>query len=168
MRRHRCVCAAVIVAGRFAQLLRGRVPPAAQPGRNGGIDRWQALAQPIPGYSTIDGLPVAVVVVRRESETGRLEVVRGHHPTAEWPGAAAPAGARRHLIPASSFNPPPRRELSIGEEHFFFNTVARSVTCRGCGRDDVGFGFVSSGRTPAGDRTLCERCADKQALVAAR
>src|SRR5579864_994847 len=114
------------------------VPSAGQPGRNGGGDRWQELAQPIPGYSTIDGLPVAVVVVRREPESGRLEVVRGHHPTPEWPGVAAPPGAKRHLIPAASFNPVPRRELSIGEERFFFNTVARSVTCRDCGQDNVG------------------------------
>src|SRR5207253_2377385 len=82
--------------------------------------------------------------------TGQLEVVRGHHPTAEWPGAATPAGAKRHVLPALSFIPHPRRELLIGGQRFFFGSVSALVRCAACGSDDNGFGFVGAGTPPAG------------------
>jgi hypothetical protein len=111
---------------------------------------------------------VPVVAVRRRTGTAELEVVRGYHPTPEWPRDAVPPGTRRHLIPAASFSPHPRRERMIGEERFQLNTLPPSLRCRECGRDDLGFGFVSSAiRTaeaapsPTRDRTLCEACADK-------
>jgi hypothetical protein len=126
-------------------------------------------------------VPVAVVAVRRNGQTGQLEVVRGYHPSPEWPAsAAAPSSAKRHMIPASSFIPHPRRELIIGDQRFFFSTVSNAVHCVDCGADDIGFGFVGSevavagaipivgGGPPIPDHSaLCERCAEKRARVAA-
>jgi len=161
------------VAPRLTRLIRRWVSPAGQPTRQAGPDRWQALDHPVPGHSTIDGLPVPVVAVRRHVDSGQLEVIRGFHPTPEWPGALAPPGAQRHHVPAASFNPHPRRELSIRDERFRYNTVASSACCTSCGKSGIGFGFVSSAspledaeRTPAVHRTLCEPCAEKQARVA--
>ncbi|MGA8016410.1 MAG: hypothetical protein WCB85_10885 [Candidatus Dormiibacterota bacterium] len=110
-----------------------------------------------------------VVAVRRLSGSAELEVVRGYHPTAEWPGTAAPPGSQRHHIPAASFNPHPRPERTVGDEQFEYSTVAASICCRDCGNSDLGFGYVSS-RAPLGseelasaDRTLCEACINKRA-----
>jgi len=160
------------MASRLTRLIRGLVSPAGQSTRQSGLDRWQPLTHPVPGHSTIDGLPVPVVAVRRHADSGQLEVIRGFHPTHEWPGAAAPPGAQRHVIPAASFNPHPRRELSIRDELFRYNTVASSACCTSCGKSGIGFGFVSSAsslegaeRNPAAHRTLCEPCAEKQARV---
>jgi hypothetical protein len=164
----------------WTRLLQGRRPPVAGTSRGRG-DGWETLPNPVPGHSTIDGVPVAVVAVRRNGESGQLEVVRGYHPTAEWPAAAdAPAGVRRHVIPASSFIPHPRRELIIGDQRFFYSTVTNAVRCADCGSDDIGFGFVGSdvpvagaiamvaaGPTPEGHSALCERCAEKRVQVAA-
>ena len=160
---------------RLRRLMHGWLPSGgAQRGTQRAVG-WQSLPQPVPGHSTIDGVPVPVVVVRRNGATGQLEVVRGHHPTAEWPGAATPAGAKRHVLPALSFIPHPRRELMIGGQRFFFGTVSASVRCAACGSDDNGFGFVGAGTPPAGaapgdadGSTLCETCADERAQVAAR
>jgi hypothetical protein len=138
----------------------------------GRTDGWQSLPRPVPGHSTIDGVPVAVVAVRRNSQSGELEVVRGHHPTPEWPGTPPPRSAQRHVLPALSFIPHPRRELSIGGQRWFYGTVSNSVRCAGCGRDDNGFGFVSSevvngdaGNSALAHTTLCERCAETRARV---
>lgn len=153
---------------RLGQLLRRRPPSTGQGSRPDGSDHWQTLTNPVPGFTTIDGLPVPVVVVRRRTGTAQLEVVRGYHPTAEWPRAGVPPGTKRHLIPAASFSPHPRRERIIGDERFQLNTLPASLRCRECGKDDLGFGFVSSAiRTaeaepsPTHDRTLCEACADR-------
>ncbi|MGH7686235.1 MAG: hypothetical protein ACREN2_05395 [Candidatus Dormibacteria bacterium] len=101
-------------------------------------------------------------------------MIRGHHPTAEWPGAAAPHDAKRHVIPAASFIPHPRRELIIGDQRFFFSTVANSVSCAECGHNDLGFMFVGS-QIPLDDgepitaehSALCERCAVKRGRLVA-
>lgn len=161
------------MAPRLSRLIRGWVSPAGQPPRQAGPDGWQRLDHPVPGHSTIDGLPVPVVAVRRHADSGQLEVIRGFHPTPEWPGLLAPAGAQRHLIPAASFNPHPRRELSIRDERFGYNTVASSACCRSCGKSGIGFGFVRSASSledaklsPAVQQTLCESCAENQARVA--
>ena len=158
---------------RLRRLMRGWLPSSRAQGGNGRAVGWQSLRQPVPGHSTIDGVPVPVVVVRRNGATGQLEVVRGHHPTAEWPGAATPAGAKRHVLPALSFIPHPRRELLIGGQRFFFGSVSALVRCAACGSDDNGFGFVGAGTPPAGTdpgeadgSTLCESCADERARVA--
>ena len=142
--------------------------------QGGSADRWESLAHPIAGHSTIDGLPVAVVAIRRQRGSGQLEVVRGHHAKADWPGGVVPAKAQRHRVPAASFNPYPLRELRIDDERFRFNTVAGSVCCKSCGRSGMGFGFVnadtslaSDERSAKGHRTLCESCAEKQADVVA-
>jgi hypothetical protein len=142
--------------------------------RPGGSAEWQALPHPVPGHSSIDGIPVPVVAVRRNGETGQLEVVRGYHPTPEWPGVVAPRNSRRHIVPASSFIPHPRREVIIGNQGFFYSTVSNAVSCAGCGRDDIGFGFVSSEvplvgnvRNTADHSTLCEECAGKRATAVA-
>ena len=131
---------------------------------------WQSLRVPVPGYSTIDGVPVAVVAVRRDSESGQLEVVRGLHPTSEWPGTPPPADAKRHIIPTLSFNPHPRRELNIDGQRYFFSSVANSLRCAECGGDQNGFGFVTSdapteeaGEGGEEHTALCVACAEKQA-----
>jgi hypothetical protein len=84
-----------------------------------------------------------------------------------------PPDTERHLIPAASFNPHPRRGLTIGSERFQYNTLANSARCRACGKDDLGFGFVSSAipdegpdHAPASNRSLCETCAERQARAA--
>jgi hypothetical protein len=118
----------------------------------------------------VDGLPVPVVAVRRHSATAQLQVLRDQPAAPEnRDGQRDPA---RHLIPAASFNPRPQRDLSIGDEHFRYNTLANSARCRVCGRDDLGFGFVSvaiplDGSDPdlAPKRSLCETCADGQARL---
>ncbi|MGD0833135.1 MAG: hypothetical protein ABSA40_01750 [Candidatus Dormibacteria bacterium] len=137
-----------------------------------GADHWQVLPHPVPGHSTGDGLPVPVVAVRRHGLSGQLEVIRGLHPTAEWPRAEPPPGSRRHLVSAASFNPHPPRELVIQGDRFSFSTLPNSVRCRSCGVGDIGFGFVSPEASPAGTvrsavglRTLCEPCAEWQARV---
>ena len=129
----------------------------------------------MPGYSGIDGLPVPVVVVRRNSPAGLLEVIRGYHPSPEWPATSAPPTVQRHQIPAASFIPHPRRELIIDDQRFFYSTVASSVRCVLCGAGDIGFGFVGSevplvGMEPtnADHRVLCERCAERLASTPAR
>ncbi len=135
----------------------------------GGPAGWQSLAHPISGYTSVDGLPVLVVATRRHSATAQLQVVRGHPASSQ-----SPDGDRdRHLIPAASFNPHPQRALSIGGENFRFNTLANSASCRSCGKDDLGFGFVSVAIPPDGsdpdlapNRSLCEACAESQARVA--
>jgi hypothetical protein len=165
----------------FTRLLQGKRPvtPGSSRGRG---DGWETLPKPVPGHSTIDGVPVAVVAVRRNSQPGQLEVVRGYHPSPEWPaGAATPSSARRHVIPASSFIPHPRRELIIGDQRFFYSTVTNAVRCADCGSDDIGFGFVGSdvpvagaiaivgaGPTPQGHSALCEQCAEKRVAAAAQ
>ena len=144
--------------------MRGMLPSGTPQG-NGRAVGWRSLPQPVPGHSTIDGVPVPVVAVRRNGPAGQLEVVRGYHPTAEWPGADTPLGAKRHVLPALSFIPHPRRELTIDGQRFFYGTVSASVRCSGCGSDDNGFGFVGS---DAASTTLCEGCAGERARVAAR
>ncbi len=131
---------------------------------------WESLRVPVPGHSTIDGVPVPVVAVRRDSDSGQLEVVRGLHPTSEWPGTLPPHDAKRHIIPTLSFNPHPRRELTIGGQRFFFSSVADSVRCAECGGDQNGFGFVTSdapsqGADGAGEEhsALCVACAERKA-----
>ena len=150
------------------------IRPGGSGARPAADDAWQALPHPVPGHSSIDGIPVPVVAVRRNGGTGQLEVVRGYHPTPEWPGVAAPRNSRRHIVPASSFIPHPRRELIIDSQRFFYSTVANSVRCAGCGRDDIGFGFVSSEVPLVGDvrgtadhSALCEQCAGKRATAVA-
>lgn len=151
----------------LAQLLRGR---AGQHRGQGGRIGWQMLPHPIPGYTSVDGLPVPVVAVRRHSATAQLQVLRDQPASPEnHDGERDPA---RHLIPAASFNPHPQRDLSIGGEQFRYNTLANSASCRVCGRDDLGFGFVSvaipvDGSDPglAPNRSLCESCAEGQARV---
>jgi hypothetical protein len=133
-------------------------------------DRWENLPHPVPGYSSIDGLPVAVVAVRRDGASGRLDVIRGLYPSAEWPeGAAAPAAAQRHAIPAASFIPHPRREIIIADQRFVYSTVARQVRCSLCAREDLGFAFCGSevplteqGPVNTDHSTLCEHCAERQ------
>ena len=149
-------------------------PFGKQRAQGAGGDRWEPLSHPVSGHSTIDGLPVAVVAIRRHARSGQLEVIRGQHPTPEWPSAGAPPKAQRHRVPASSFNPYPPRELSIADERFRYNTVAGSVCCKSCGKSSMGFGFVnadtslaSDERSATGHRTLCEPCAEKQAHAAA-
>ena len=154
----------------LARLLRGRRPWAGQRGRQGGPVGWQALPHPVPGYTSVDGLPVPVIAVRRNSATAQLQVLRDQPASPGSPdGQRDPA---RHLIPAASFNPHPQRGLSIGGEQFRYNTLANSASCRVCGRDDLGFGFVSvtipaDGSDPdlAPNRSLCETCAEGQARV---
>lgn len=159
------------MAPRLPNPLRRWMSPRGQQTPRGGAGRWEPLSHPIPGHSTIDGIPVAVVAIRRHDDLGQLEVIRGQHPSPEWPAAGAPPTAQRHRVPASSFNPFPRRELIIADERFRYNTVARSVCCKSCGRSSMGFGFVnidtslaSDERSATGHRTLCEPCAEKQAL----
>ena len=159
---------------RLPRPFRGWASPQRQRAQGGGPDRWESLAHPVPGHSTIDGLPVAVVAVRRHRGSGQLEVIRGQYPTSEWPSGVAPAKAQRHRVPAASFNPFPLRELRIDDERFRFNTVASSVCCKSCGKSSMGFGFVnadtslaSDERSATGHRTLCEPCAEKQAHAAA-
>ena len=159
-----------IVGRKLLLPFRGWGSNQGQRAQRGGLDRWEALSHPVPGHSTIDGLPVAVVAVRRQRGSGELEVIRGHHPSPEWPGAAVPAKAQRHRVPAASFNPFPLRELRIADERFRYNTVAGSVCCKSCGTSSMGFGFVSDDtslasdeRSATGHRTLCEPCAEKQA-----
>jgi hypothetical protein len=161
------------MASRLARLFRSRAPAPGLPRQQAGGDRWQALPHPVSGHSTADSLPVPVVAVRRHGPSGQLEVVRGHHPTPEWPGADPPRTARRYVISAASFNPHPRRELTIGDGRFVFATLPNSVRCRSCGAGDMGFGFVASEAPPAGTRrsavglrSLCEPCAERQAQVA--
>jgi hypothetical protein len=109
--------------------------------------------------------------MRRHSATAQLQVVRGRlEPTESSNGRRDPA---RHLIPAASFNPHPRRGLTIGGERFFYNTLANSARCRACGKDDLGFGFVSAAIPVDGvdkglalRRNLCETCAESQTTVA--
>jgi len=139
-----------------------------------GAAAWEGLPHPVPGHSSIDGIPVPVVAVRRNGETGQLEVVRGYHPTAEWPGVPAPRNSRRHIVPASSFIPHPRRELIIDGQRFFYSTISNAVRCAACGSQDNGFGFVSSEVPLVGDArnttdhsTLCEQCAGKRATAVA-
>jgi hypothetical protein len=145
------------------------LPPSTGARRQ--ADRWLALPHPVPGHSSIDGLPVPVVAVRRNVATGQLEVVRGLRQSAGSPAdAGAPARAQRHSIPASSFIPHPRRELIIDGQRFVFSTVAPSVSCATCAKDALGFAFCSSDvplsgatATPSARRTLCEPCAERQA-----
>jgi hypothetical protein len=114
---------------------------------------------------------VPVVAVRRHSATAQLQVLRDQPASSE--SRDGPRDPARHLIPAASFNPHPQRGLSIGGEQFRYNTLANSVSCRVCGKDDLGFGFVSvvipvdgSEHGLAPDRSLCETCAEGQARVA--
>jgi hypothetical protein len=163
--------AAATVANRRVWLRRDR---RAEPGRHNRQDGrvgWQLLDHPVPGYTTVDGLPVPVVAVRRHSATAQLQVVRGY--LATLGSSDGPADPERHLIPAASFNPHPRRGLTIGQERFQYNTLASSTCCRACGKDDLGFGFVSSAipvdgpdHDPAPNRSLCETCAEKLARAA--
>ena len=119
----------------------------------------------------MDGLPVPVVAIRRHSATAQLQVVRGYLATLESPDR--PPDHERHLIPSSSFNPHPPRGLTIGDERFQYSTLASSARCRACGKDDLGFGFVSSTGIPVDgsehalvpNRSLCESCAERQARV---
>ena len=150
------------------------VSPRGKHAQRAGPDRWESLSHPVPGHSTIDGLPVAVVAVRRQRGSGELEVIRGNHPSTEWPGSGIPTTAQRHRVPAASFNPFPLRELRIADERFRYNTVASSVCCKSCGKTSMGFGFVSDDtslasdeRSATGHRTLCEPCAEQQAHAAA-
>lgn len=168
--RREGIFAAATVATRLSRLLRGRIPPAAQHGQGGPVG-WHVLAHPVPGYTTMDGLPVPVIAIRRHSATAQLQVVRGYLATPGSPDA--PPDPDRHLIPAASFNPHPRRGLTIGAERFQYATLANSIRCRACGKDDLGFGFVSSAvpvdgpdHTPAPNHSLCESCAERQARVA--
>jgi hypothetical protein len=160
-------CAAATVS-RLGRLLRGRLPPEGRQSRQDGPAGWQRLAHPVPGYTTVDGLPVPVVAVRRHSASAQLQVVRGYLTTLGSPDG--PPDPDRHLIPAASFTPHPRRGLTIGDERLQYNTLANSTRCRACGKDDLGFGFVSSAipvegpdRAPAPNRSLCEACAERQA-----
>ena len=161
------------MASRLSRVIRGWMPESGQSKRQTGGDRWQVLPHPISGHSTADSLPVPVVAVRRHGPSGQLEVVRGYHPTPEWPGGDAPRTAKRYLISAASFNPHPRRELTIGDERFVFSTLPNSVCCKSCGQGDMGFGFVSAEaplagarRSAVGLRSLCESCAESQARIA--
>ena len=163
--------AAATVASRLTRLFRDRPPEAGQHRQDHGPVGWQRLAHPVPGYTTMDGLPVPVVAVRRQSATAQLEVVRGYLETLGRPDA--PRDPARHLIPAASFNPHPRRGLTIGLEQFQYTTLANSARCRVCGKDDLGFGFVSSAipvdgpdHAPPPNRSLCEVCAERQARAA--
>jgi hypothetical protein len=169
--RREGIFAAVTVATRLARLLRGRQPPEGQRSRQDGPAGWQRLDHPVPGYTTVDGLPVPVVAVRRHSATAQLQVVRGDLTTLG--SRDGPPDPNRHLIPAASFNPQPRRGLTIGNERFQYNTLANSARCRACGKNDLGFGFVSSAipvvgsdQAPASNRSLCETCAERQAGAA--
>jgi hypothetical protein len=131
---------------------------------------WHSLREPVPGHSTIDGVPVPVVAVRRNSQADVLEVVRGYYPVSTWPGAATPSDVKRHTLPALSFIPHPRRELLIDGRQFFFGYVPDAVRCADCGGDHHGFGFVTSddpvpeARKEAAKHTaLCEPCAERRA-----
>jgi len=115
------------------------------------------------------------VALRRNGELDQLEVVRGYQPTSARPGTATPPGTKRHILPALSFIPHPRRELLIGGQRFFFGSVPRAARCAGCGADHHGFGFVSldeprpnAGPEAARHSALCVLCADKQAQQAGR
>jgi hypothetical protein len=116
-------------------------------------------------------VPVPVVAVRRNAALDQLEVVRGYHPTADWPSSSsAPPDVKRHTIPALSFIPHPRRELLLGGQRFFFGSVSSSLRCADCGGDHHGFGFVSSddpspeaGEDATKHSALCESCAEKRA-----
>ncbi|HEY6379115.1 MAG TPA: hypothetical protein VI316_08035 [Candidatus Dormibacteraeota bacterium] len=152
---------------RRVQEWRSSLTPRTQQARATG---WESLAVPVAGHSTIGGVPVAVVAVRRNSEADELEVVRGHHPTPAWPGVAPPPDAKRHILPALSFIPHPRRELRIGGQRFFFGSVPNAVRCADCGGDHHGFGFVTSDDPTAEappeatkHTALCESCAAKRA-----
>lgn len=155
---------------RWPQLIRSSSgAKETTPGRAPG---WESLRKPVPGHSTIDGVPVPVVAVRRNGDTGQLEVVRGFYPTSDWPAATAtPPNVKRHILPALSFIPHPRRELFIGGQRFFYTSVPNAVQCPACGSNDNGFGFVRSddesdsenGRDAPGRRALCELCAEKRA-----
>lgn len=157
------------MATNLTQLLRGWLPGAGQHHQSAPAG-WQPLPHPVPGYTSVDGLPVPVVAVRRNSATAQLQVLRDQ--------VASPAGPEerrdpaRHLIPAASFNPHPQRGLVIGGEQFRFNTLVNSASCRACGKADLGFGFVSvaipvdgSELGLAPNRSLCESCAEGQAGV---
>jgi hypothetical protein len=150
---------------RFARGLR----PEPQLHRGTG---WQVLREPISGHSIVDGVPVPVVAVKRNSATGELEVVRGYHPSAGWLGTDAPLDAKRHIVPALSFNPHPRRELTIGGQKFFLSSVPNSVPCLACASLDNGFSFIrsASGGSGSGDgqadvHSFCVPCAEKLARV---
>ena len=171
LRRRGRLFAAATVATRLARLLQGLRPPGGQHGRQDGPVGWQRLDHPVPGFTTMDGLPVPVVAIRRHSATAQLQVVRGYLTTLESRDRAP--DHERHLIPSASFNPHPPRGLTIGDERFQYSTLANSARCRACGRDDLGFGFVSSTGIPvdgyepvlAPNRSLCETCAERQARV---
>jgi hypothetical protein len=117
----------------------------------------------------MDGLPVAVVAIRRHSATAQLQVVRGYLATFDSRDHAP--DHERHLVPSASFNPHPPRGLTIGDERFQYSTLANSARCRACGKDDLGFGFISSTGLPGDasappvtpNRSLCEACAERQA-----
>jgi hypothetical protein len=155
------------VSQRMQGLLTSPNPRAPQEGRTEG---WEALHEPIPGHTTIDGVPVPVVALRRNSALDQLEVVRGLGREPAWPDAASAAAGQRHVVPALSFIPHPRRELLIDGERFFFGSVRNSVRCNACGGGLDGFGFVASGAQDQADEgaavrhsTLCERCATERA-----
>ena len=169
-RQREAVFAAATAVTSLSRLFRGWVPGGGQDGRQGGTLGWQPLPHPVPGYTSVDGLPVPVVAVRRHSATAQLQVLRDQPASSE--SRDGPRDPARHLIPAASFNPHPQRGLSIGGEQFRYNTLANSVSCRVCGKDDLGFGFVSvvipvdgSEHGLAPDRSLCETCAEGQARV---
>lgn len=154
---------------RWRELLRRALP---SPKRSTGAadDTWHTLRPPVPGHTVVDGVPVAVVAVRSNSRSGLLEVVRGTQPPGET--GAGRAGVRRHTLAARSFNPHPRRELTIAGERFFYGTVSNGVRCADCGRDDHGFGFISFDADHPGASlhsssagALCERCAQKRAVA---
>ena len=170
-RQREVVFAAATVATSLTRLLRGWLPSAGRQGRQDGPVGWQLLAHAVPGYTTVDGLPVPVVAIRRHSATAQLQVVRGQLAPSE--GSNVRRDPARHLIPAASFNPHPQRGLIIGDERFHYNTLANSARCRACGKDDLGFGFVSSAIPVDGpehglapNRSLCETCAESQTRVA--
>lgn len=159
------------MATKLARLLQGLRSPTGQHSRQDGPVGWQGLDHPVPGFTTMDGLPVPVVAIRRHSATAQLQVVRGYLATFESPDR--PPDHERHLIPSSSFNPHPPRGLTIRDERFQYSTLASSTRCRACGKDDLGFGFVSSTsipvdgseHAPVANRSLCETCAERRARV---
>lgn len=108
--------------------------------------------------------------MRRNSELDQLEVVRGFGPASAWPGPASDPEPKRHILPALSFIPHPRRELLIEGQRFYFSSLPSSVRCAACDRDHNGFGFVTSDNPTAEQddeaskhSTLCENCAATRA-----
>jgi hypothetical protein len=163
-------------AGRLSRRMRGwlSTPSAGQTAQGHAAAGWQSLAEPVPGHSTIDGVPVPVVAVRRNRELDQLEVVRGLLTSAGVVGQTPPSEIKRHIVPALSFIPHPRRELLIDGRRYFFGSVTSSTRCAVCGADPNGFAFVTSDSVseaeaddPSRHSTLCERCAAQRAARSA-